>query len=109
MPQFEATNPSYAQRVQESFDRQGLMALIGARVTRDLVVPVAPAVVAGLAPIIGRNVVAKPDRWSERLVALCGPVAERMWPCLVELPCEPSVALDDVDRIAALIRATAGN
>ncbi len=37
------------------------------------------------------------------------PVAERMWSSLVELPCEPSVALDDVDRIAALIRATAGN
>ena len=34
MPEFEATKPAYAQRVQESFDRQGLMALIGARVSR---------------------------------------------------------------------------
>ena len=34
MPEFEARNPAYAQRVQESFDRQGVMALIGARVSR---------------------------------------------------------------------------
>jgi uncharacterized protein (TIGR00369 family) len=34
MPEFEARNPAYAHRVQDSFDRQGLMALIGARVSR---------------------------------------------------------------------------
>jgi Subtilase family len=47
-----------------------LGALIAARVTKDRVMPVAPAIVAGLTPIIDRNTVAKPDRWSERLVAL---------------------------------------
>jgi dTDP-4-amino-4,6-dideoxygalactose transaminase len=36
------------------------------------------------------------------------PNAERVWPGLVELPCEPSVAIDDIRRIAALIHATAG-
>ena len=34
MPEFQTRNPAYAQRVQESFDRQGVMALIGARVSR---------------------------------------------------------------------------
>ena len=44
--------------------------LVGSRVSRDLVMPLAPAIVAGLAPIIDRNTVAKADRWSERLVGL---------------------------------------
>jgi dTDP-4-amino-4,6-dideoxygalactose transaminase len=35
------------------------------------------------------------------------PNAERMWPGLVELPCEPSVGIDDIRRIAELIHATA--
>jgi dTDP-4-amino-4,6-dideoxygalactose transaminase len=35
------------------------------------------------------------------------PTAERVWTSLVELPCEPSVALDDVERVAASISATA--
>lgn len=34
------------------------------------------------------------------------PVAERAWLGLVELPCEPSVSFEDVQRIAQLIRAT---
>jgi len=35
------------------------------------------------------------------------PNAERIWPCLVELPCEPTVGMEDVRRIAAVVRATA--
>lgn len=34
MPEFHAKDPAYAERVQASFDRQGVMALIGARVSR---------------------------------------------------------------------------
>jgi dTDP-4-amino-4,6-dideoxygalactose transaminase len=36
------------------------------------------------------------------------PNAERVWSALVELPCEPGVRVDDVQRIAALVRATVG-
>src|SRR5258706_6688950 len=35
------------------------------------------------------------------------PFAERLWPDLVELPCEPSVSLNDVERIAAIVKGTA--
>jgi len=34
MPEFQARDPAFAARVQESFDRQGVMSLIGARVSR---------------------------------------------------------------------------
>lgn len=34
MPEFQAKDPAYAQRVQASFDRQKAMALLGARVSR---------------------------------------------------------------------------
>ena len=34
MPGFEPRNPAYAARVQSSFDRQKVMALIGARLTK---------------------------------------------------------------------------
>ena len=34
MPGFEPSNPAYAARVQSSFDRQKVMALIGARLTK---------------------------------------------------------------------------
>ena len=34
MPGFEPRNPAYAARVQSSFDRQKVMALIGAKLTR---------------------------------------------------------------------------
>lgn len=34
MPEFQAKDPAYAQRVQASFDRQGVMKLLGARVSR---------------------------------------------------------------------------
>jgi uncharacterized protein (TIGR00369 family) len=34
MAGYEAKNPEYAQRVQASFDRQGAMALLGARLAR---------------------------------------------------------------------------
>jgi len=34
MPELHAKNPDYAQRVQASFDRQGVMKLLGARVSR---------------------------------------------------------------------------
>ena len=80
--QLELANPSLvvgglraqmdpaAQNAGMKLSAGALGALIAARVTKDLVMPVAPAVVAGLAPIIDRNTVAKPDRWSERLAAL---------------------------------------
>jgi len=35
------------------------------------------------------------------------PYSERVWPDLVELPCEPSVTLDDIERIAAIVRRVA--
>ncbi len=34
------------------------------------------------------------------------PNAERVWPDLVELPCEPDVSFDDVERITAIIKQT---
>jgi uncharacterized protein (TIGR00369 family) len=34
MPGYEPKNPEYAQRVQASFERQGAMALLGARLAR---------------------------------------------------------------------------
>ena len=34
MPELQAKTPDYAQRVQASFDRQGVMKLLGARVSR---------------------------------------------------------------------------
>jgi len=34
MPGFEPRNPAYAERVQSSFNRQQVMALLGAKVTR---------------------------------------------------------------------------
>jgi dTDP-4-amino-4,6-dideoxygalactose transaminase len=32
------------------------------------------------------------------------PHAERVWPDLIELPCEPDVSFDDVERITAIIK-----
>jgi dTDP-4-amino-4,6-dideoxygalactose transaminase len=32
------------------------------------------------------------------------PYSERVWPDLVELPCEPGVSLEDIERIAAIVR-----
>ena len=32
------------------------------------------------------------------------PHAQRVWPDLIELPCEPDVSFDDVERIAAIIK-----
>ena len=32
------------------------------------------------------------------------PNAERVWPDLIELPCEPNVSFDDVERITAIIK-----
>ena len=79
--------------------------LIASRVTKDLVMPVAPAVVAGLAPIIDRNRVAKPDRWSERLMALSPrerltPVRIGIWDTGVDMALfkaagAPGMAFDD--------------
>ena len=34
--------------------------------------------------------------------------AEHMWSSLVELPCEPTVTMEDVRRITELVKATAG-
>jgi hypothetical protein len=35
------------------------------------------------------------------------PYAERVWADLIELPCEPGVSLDDVERIAAVVKQVA--
>jgi dTDP-4-amino-4,6-dideoxygalactose transaminase len=34
------------------------------------------------------------------------PNAERIWPDLIELPCEPDVSFDDVERTTAIVRRT---
>jgi dTDP-4-amino-4,6-dideoxygalactose transaminase len=44
----------------------------------------------------------------DRCVWDCLPYAERVWPDLVELPCEPSVCLDDVEGIATIVKRVAG-
>jgi dTDP-4-amino-4,6-dideoxygalactose transaminase len=36
------------------------------------------------------------------------PRAEAAWRSLVELPCEPSVKIEDIRRIAGLVRVAAG-
>lgn len=45
----------------------------------------------------------------ERFASRPLPSAERRWGALVELPCEPGVSFDDVERVAALICASAGS
>jgi dTDP-4-amino-4,6-dideoxygalactose transaminase len=45
----------------------------------------------------------------ERFASRPLPTAERTWASLVELPCEPEVTFDDVERVAALICARAGS
>ncbi len=37
------------------------------------------------------------------------PYTERVWADLVEVPCEPTVSLADVERIASIVRSCAGN
>ncbi|HEX9443544.1 MAG TPA: aminotransferase class V-fold PLP-dependent enzyme [Candidatus Binatia bacterium] len=44
------------------------------------------------------------EGWTRRRLAH----AERVWADLVELPCEPGVSLNDVERIAAIVRRIAG-
>ena len=34
------------------------------------------------------------------------PHTERLWTDLVELPCEPSVSMNDIERIAAIVKGT---
>jgi perosamine synthetase len=38
----------------------------------------------------------------------CLPKAERIWGDLIELPCEPSIRLDDVERIASIVKSAVG-
>jgi hypothetical protein len=33
--------------------------------------------------------------------------AERVWPDLIELPCEPDVTVEQVEQIATIVKATA--
>ena len=40
----------------------------------------------------------------ERFVRTPLPRAERVWADLIELPCEPGVSFDDVERIAAIVK-----
>jgi hypothetical protein len=62
-----------ARNANRVVDASMVLGLIGARAQLDHLLPWRSAVVAGLAPIIERQMVAaapKPDRWSERLVTL---------------------------------------
>ena len=40
------------------------------------------------------------ERWAQNSL----PYAERVWPDLIELPCEPSVSFDHVERIANIVK-----
>jgi dTDP-4-amino-4,6-dideoxygalactose transaminase len=40
------------------------------------------------------------ERWARNSL----PHAERVWPDLIELPCEPSMSFDHVERIASIVR-----
>jgi dTDP-4-amino-4,6-dideoxygalactose transaminase len=40
------------------------------------------------------------EQWAREAL----PHAERVWPDLVELPCEPEVSLDDVERMASIVK-----
>ena len=40
------------------------------------------------------------ERWAQNSL----PYAERIWPDLIELPCEPSVSFDHVERIANIVK-----
>jgi dTDP-4-amino-4,6-dideoxygalactose transaminase len=40
------------------------------------------------------------ERWTQNSL----PYAERVWPDLIELPCEPSVSFDHVERIANIVK-----
>ena len=104
-----------AQNAGMKLPSTALAGLIGARVSRDLVMPVAPAIVAGLAPIIERNTAAKPDRWSERLVALsprerATPVRIGIWDSGVDMALfraagAQGMAFDDAgNRVPNLLR-----
>jgi dTDP-4-amino-4,6-dideoxygalactose transaminase len=43
------------------------------------------------------------ERWAQDSL----PYAERVWPDLIELPCEPSVTFDHVERIADIVKEVA--
>jgi dTDP-4-amino-4,6-dideoxygalactose transaminase len=43
----------------------------------------------------------------EKFLRMSLPHAERVWADLIELPCEPDVSLDDVQRIAAVVKQVA--
>ena len=83
--QLEITHPSLvigsvrsqadeaARNANRVVDDSMVAGLIGARAQLDHLLPLRAAIVAGLAPVIERQMAAapaKPDRWSERLVAL---------------------------------------
>jgi hypothetical protein len=62
-----------ARNANRVVDDSMVAGLIGARAQLDHLLPLRAAIVAGLAPVIERQMAAapaKPDRWSERLVAL---------------------------------------
>ena len=71
-----------ARNANRVVDDHLVAGLIGARAQLDHLLPMRQAIVAGLAPVIAKQVAAapaKPDRWSERLVAL-PPTAPANWP-----------------------------
>jgi dTDP-4-amino-4,6-dideoxygalactose transaminase len=43
----------------------------------------------------------------EKFLRMSLPHAERVWADLIELPCEPDMSLDDVERIAAVVKQVA--
>jgi hypothetical protein len=82
-----------ARNANRIVDAAMISGLLGARVQLDHLLPLRTAIVAGLAPVIERQMAAappKPDRWSERLVALpatapAKPVVVGIWDSGVDM------------------------
>ena len=103
--QLEITHPSLvigsvrsqadeaARNANKVVDDSMVAGLIGARAQLDHLLPMRAAIIAGLAPVIERQMAAapaKPDRWSERLVVLpasapAKPVVVGIWDSGVDM------------------------
>ncbi len=97
-----------ARNANRAVDASMVSGLLGARAQLDQLLPLRTAVVAGLAPIIERQMAAappKPDRWSPRLVTLpasapAKPVVVGIWDSGVDMAlfkasAQRGVAFDD--------------
>jgi hypothetical protein len=82
-----------ARNANRVVDDSMVAGLIGARAQLDHLLPLRAAIVAGLAPVVARQMAAapaKPDRWSERLVVLSAsaparPVVIGIWDSGVDM------------------------